>query len=162
MRLNGKKIRKIMGVKDLTEEAVCSRTGLYLKSFQGILKTGFASEDAAERIADAIGLQVGEILMPEITGNIENVIEFLENQERATVTFSQGRYKGRIRKLAAERPGECQVVAENKDGSLCAHIPVNWVKITPPAVRTESQREMARARMRRYHAKHGSTIADNG
>ena len=162
MRLNGKKILETMEKKNLTEETVCSRTGLYLKSFQGILKTGFASKDAAERIADAIGLSVGEILMPEITGNIENVIEFLENQERATVTFSQGRYKGRIRKLAAERPEECQVVAENKDGSLCAYIPVSWVKITPPAVRTESQREMARERMRRYHAKHGSTIADNG
>lgn len=38
---------------------------------------------------------------------IENVIEFLENQQRATVTFSQGRYKTRIRKLAKARPEEC-------------------------------------------------------
>ncbi len=30
------------------------------------------------------------------------VIEFLKNQERATVTFSQGRYKSRMRKLAAD------------------------------------------------------------
>lgn len=93
---------------------------------------------------------------------IENVIEFLENQERATVTFSQGRYKNRIKRLATERPGECQIMAENPDGSLCAHIPVAWIKITPPAVRTESQREMAREQMRKYHAKHGSAIAENG
>lgn len=141
MRLNGKKIMETMEEKNLTEETVCSRTGLYLKSFQGILKTGFASEDAAARVADAVGLQVGEILMPEITGNIENVIEFLENQERATVTFSQGRYKSRIRKLAAERSEECQIVAENKDGSLCAHIPVEWVKIIPPRQLSEEQRK---------------------
>ena len=55
---------------------------------------------------------------------IENMIEFLENQERAMVTFTQGRYKSRIRKLAKERPKECQIVAQNPDGSLCAHIPV--------------------------------------
>lgn len=75
---------------------------------------------------------------------IENVIEFLENQQRATVTFSQGRYKTRIRKLARSRPEECQIVAENKDGSICAHIPTVWVRITPPPARTEAQREASR------------------
>lgn len=53
---------------------------------------------------------------------IENVIEFIGDEKRATVTFSQGRYKSRIRKLAEEHPEECQIMAENKDGSLCAHI----------------------------------------
>lgn len=72
---------------------------------------------------------------------IENVIEFLENQESATVTFSQGRYKGKIRKLAEERPGECQIIAENKDGSLCAHIPVKWIRIIPCMKLSEEQRE---------------------
>ncbi len=74
----------------------------------------------------------------------ENVIEFLENQQQATVTFSQGRYKTRIRKLAEARPEECQIVAENKDGSICAHIPTTWVRIAPPPVRTEAQREASR------------------
>lgn len=78
---------------------------------------------------------------------MENVIEFIENEKRATVTFSQGRFKSRIRKLAAEHPEECEVVKENKDGSLLAHIPVSWIKITPLAKRTEEQREKARQRM---------------
>ena len=80
---------------------------------------------------------------------MENVIEFLENQERATVTFSQGRYKTRIRRLAAERPEECQIVAENQDGSLCAHIPVAWIKINPTQQLTEEQREQRAENMRR-------------
>lgn len=75
---------------------------------------------------------------------IENVIEFLENQESATVTFSQGRYKGKIRKLAEEHPGECQIIAENKDGSLCAHIPVKWIRIIPCMKLSEEQREQRR------------------
>ena len=93
------------------------------------MKEGFASENAAERMADAAGLTVGEILMPEITGNVENVIEFTKDSERAAVTFCQGRYKSRIKKLTAERPEECEIVAEDQDGSLCAHIPVAWIKI---------------------------------
>ena len=66
MRLNGKRIVEVMEEKSLTEETVCSRTGLYQKSFQWIVKDGFASEDAAERIADAVGLMIEEILLPGI------------------------------------------------------------------------------------------------
>ena len=33
MRLNGKRIVEVMEEKSLTEETVCSRTGLYQKSF---------------------------------------------------------------------------------------------------------------------------------
>ncbi len=66
MRLNGKRIVEVMEEKSLTEETVCSRTGLYQKSFQWIVKEGFASEGAAERIADAVGLMIEEILLPGI------------------------------------------------------------------------------------------------
>ena len=68
MRLNGKRIVEVMEEKSLTEETVCSRTGLYQKSFQWIVKDGFASEDAAERIADAVGLTVGEIQLEMAQG----------------------------------------------------------------------------------------------
>ena len=70
----------------------------------------FSVEEIAERIADAVGLTVGEILLPEITGNVENMIEFVKNSKRAAVTCCQGRYKSRIRKLAAECPEECEIV----------------------------------------------------
>ena len=162
MRLNGKMIMEVMGTKNLTEEMVCSSTGLSLRAFQGILKDGFVSGDAAERIAEAVGIPAGEILLPEVTGNVENVIEFMKDSGRAAVSFSQGRYKTRIKKLAAERPEECEIVAENKDGSLCGHLPVAWIKISPPAARTEVQRETARKRMQEYHVEHGSTIALKG
>lgn len=77
-------------------------------------------------------------------GCIENVIEFLRDEKCATVTFSQGRFKTKIRKLAESHPEECQIVAENKDGSICAHVPVNWVKISPPRVLSDKQLEAAR------------------
>lgn len=80
---------------------------------------------------------------------IENVIEFLENQEVATCTFSQGRYKTRIKKLAADHPQECQIVAENEDGTLVAHIPVEWIRINPGMELTGEQREKRAEQARR-------------
>ncbi|NBH99773.1 hypothetical protein D7Y41_32995 [Anaerotruncus sp. 1XD22-93] len=96
-----------------------------------------------------------------MTGNVENVIEFIKDSERATVTFCQGRYKSRIKKLAAERPEECEIVAENQDGSLCAHVPTTWIRISPPAARTETQRQLSREKMLAYHSERVSTAHEN-
>lgn len=67
----------------------------------------------------------------------ENVIEWIRNDNVATVTFSQGRYISKIRKLAATHPEDVQITAENMDGSICAHIPVKYIKINPPRSITE-------------------------
>ena len=80
---------------------------------------------------------------------MENVIEFIENEKRATVTFSQGRFKTKIRKLAESHPKECQVMKENKDGSLLAHIPVSWIKINPTRQLSDEQRKELAERMKR-------------
>ncbi len=58
-------------------------------------------------------------------------------------------YKSRIKKLAAERPEECEIVAENQDGSLCAHIPVAWIKINPAKQLSEEQRREIAERFKR-------------
>ena len=71
---------------------------------------------------------------------IENVIEFLKDEPIATLTITQGRYKTRIRKLAEQRPEECQIIAENADGSICAHIPTEWIRINPTVQLTDEQR----------------------
>lgn len=84
----------------------------------------------------------------------ENVIEFLRNEERATVTLSQGRFISKIRKLADKHPAECQIVAENSDGSIVAHIPTKWIKITPERKMSEEAREKSSQRMKEYNQKH--------
>lgn len=149
MRLNCKKVMEIMGEKDLTVEMICMKTGLHEKSLHWILDNGFASEDALERIADAVGTEVKEILLPDISRNVENMIEFTKDSDMATVSFSQVRYITRIRKLAAERPEECEIVSENKVGTICAHIPVAWVKINPTMKLTDEQRQAIGERLHR-------------
>ncbi len=155
MRLNGKKVLEIMGSKNLSAEIVCVKTGLSEKALSWILENGFASEDAMERIADAIGTEVRRILLPDVTSNEENAIEFLKGSSRATVTFSQGRYITKIKKLAAERPEECEILAQNNDGGILAHIPVSRVKISPLKEVSEERREQAREQMLAYRAKRG-------
>lgn len=59
----------------------------------------------------------------------ENAIEWIKNSEVATVTFSQGRYISKIKKLAEKYPDKVQIKHENKDGSIVAHIPVKAIKI---------------------------------
>lgn len=84
-----------------------------------------------------------------MNGCNENAIEFMTNGTKATLTFSQGRYKSVIRKLAEKHPDDCQIVADNEDGSICAHVPVAWIRISPPKQYTEEQRQQMGERMRR-------------
>ena len=83
----------------------------------------------------------------------ENVIEFLSNAPTATVTFNQQKYITRIKKLNESRPDECEICAINNDGSLVAHVPRSWVKISPPKKVSEAQRQAASERMKTYQEK---------
>lgn len=71
----------------------------------------------------------------------ENVIEFVQNSNTATVTFCQGRYISRIKELAEKRPNECQITDINKDGSIVAHIPTSWIRINPTRDLSDEVRE---------------------
>lgn len=79
----------------------------------------------------------------------KNCIKWHKDQEQATMTLSQRRVISRVEKLAASRPEECQIVARNPDGSVYAHIPVNWIRINPKKELTEEQREERAERFRR-------------
>lgn len=85
----------------------------------------------------------------------DNIIEFLKNDKTAVVTFSQGKYITKIKKLAEKYPDECKIVAENNDGSILAHIPVNWVKISRIKREiSEEQRLQSAERLRNYRRNH--------
>lgn len=79
----------------------------------------------------------------------ENAIEWINGQNRVTVTLSQGRYISKIKKLAAKFPNEVQIVAENEDGTILAHIPLNYIKINRASRDlTEEEKEMLAERAR--------------
>ena len=61
----------------------------------------------------------------------ENNIEWYTGDNTVTLSFSQKRFVNKIKKYSDKYP-EIEIVAENEDGSICAHIPLSWIKMSPP------------------------------
>lgn len=78
----------------------------------------------------------------------EFCIEWLGGSNYAGVTAPSGSaLKSKIKKLSDEHPDDVKIITENLDGSIFAHIPVNYVKVSPPRKMTDEQIEASRARM---------------
>ena len=79
----------------------------------------------------------------------ENVIEWIENEQVATVTLSQKRHITKIKKLAAEHPEDVQIVHENMDGSVLVHIPVSYIKFIAPRNLSDEEKEKLIERLKK-------------
>ena len=85
--------------------------------------------------------------------NMENMIEFISGTRTATVTFTNQKHINRIKKIYEERKDNFKYFKENTDGSVCAKIPLKWIKINAGSktgrVMTEEQKEAARIRLQK-------------
>ena len=68
----------------------------------------------------------------------ENVIEWITNDKTITVSLTQKRYINRVKMLAEKHPEDVEIVAENADGSLCAHLPLKALHLFIYASKTGS------------------------
>ena len=75
--------------------------------------------------------------------NNENCIEFLNNQHQITVSFCMSKWINKVKKLHEEYPNDVKILAENPDGSICAKLPVKFLKISAPRKVSEDQRQAA-------------------
>ena len=91
--------------------------------------------------------------------NSENMIEFISGARTATVTFTNQKHINRIKKLYEERKDDFKYFVENPDGSICAKLPLKWIKINAGSkegrVMTEEQKEAARIRLANARKKMG-------
>lgn len=142
MKINKKNLLRILSESTITTDELSARTGLSMASVKWILDGEESSIQALERIADAVGAGLKEITVSDSAGCNENCIEFLKDADRATLTLTQGRFKGKVERLAKSHPDQCEIVARNRDGSMCAHVPVDWIRIKPPRELSEKQREV--------------------
>jgi hypothetical protein len=80
----------------------------------------------------------------------ETIYEHAAGSDTFTVTAAERKSIGMLRRLAEKHPGEVEIVAENADGSLVAHLPYSWMRIVPKrnVVMSEEQKEAAAERMR--------------
>lgn len=165
MRLNVNSYLDILSKSGLNNTDVCKSTGLSEKTLNWILDNGFIEVSTLKNIAVVLKCEPVELVEQEIEtmdfqNCAENVIEWIKDEKQATLTLSQRRTINKVKKLAEVHPEECQIVAENKDGSICAHVPVSWVKISPPRGVSEERRELSRKIMQDYHLKR-VTVTDN-
>ena len=81
----------------------------------------------------------------------ENVIDFITGERTATVAFTNRKHINRIKNIYEERKDDFKYFRENPDGSICAKIPLKWIKINSGSkegrVMTEEQKEAARIRL---------------
>ena len=96
----------------------------------------------------------------DFDNNNENCIEFLSGERSAVVSFTNRKHINRIKKLYEERKDDFKYFHENTDGSICAKIPLKWVKLNPGSkngrVVTEEQKEAARVRLANARNKIGN------
>ena len=82
----------------------------------------------------------------------ENVIGWYKDSEIATVTFSQGRYISKIKKLAEKYPDDVKVL-ENVDGTILAYIPVKAIHLSITHIEmSEERKKAASERMKKMQA----------
>lgn len=79
----------------------------------------------------------------------EFVIEWTKDRDYAGITVPSGTaWKSKLMRYAQSHPNEVKIMAKNKDGSTFFHVPVNWVKCSPPRKVSEEQKEAAAERFR--------------
>jgi hypothetical protein len=82
----------------------------------------------------------------------ENVIGWYKDSEIATVTFSQGRYISKIKKLAEKYPDDVKIL-ENSDGTILAYIPVKAIHISIRNTEmSDEQKKAASERLKKMQA----------
>lgn len=80
----------------------------------------------------------------------EFCIEWIKGNDYAGVTVPSGTaLKSKLMRYAQERPDEVKVMAVNEDGSAFFHIPISYIKVSPPRQVSDEQREAAGERFRR-------------
>ena len=80
----------------------------------------------------------------------EFCIEWIKGNDYAGVTVPSGTaLKSKLMRYAQERPDEVKLMAENKDGSAFFHLPISYVKVSPPRKVSEEQKKAAGERFRR-------------
>lgn len=80
----------------------------------------------------------------------EFCIEWIKGNDYAGVTVPSGTaLKSKLMRYAQERSEEVKLIAENKDGSAFFHVPVSYIKCSPPRKVSEEQRKAAKERLKK-------------
>lgn len=83
----------------------------------------------------------------------EFVIEWVKGAAEAVVTAPTGTALcNKLKRYAETHPEELTQVIVNRDGSICCHVPVSWVKVRPPRKLSAEAVQAATERMKAMRA----------
>lgn len=83
----------------------------------------------------------------------ENMVEFISGERFMCVTFSNGKHIRKLKKLYEANPDDFKYFKENSDGSVCARLPLKYLKISAPRKVTREYTEEERAAIAERFAK---------
>lgn len=81
----------------------------------------------------------------------ETSIDRIQGETSCSVFTSELKFINQIKKWAQKHPSKVQIVKENNDGSILAHVPNEWFNFVGPKKQynlSQEQREARAARMR--------------
>ena len=79
----------------------------------------------------------------------EFAINWIKGGDYAEVTVPSGTaLKSKLLKMAEQRPDEVNQVPVNNDGSMVCHVPINFIKLSPPRKVSEEQAAAASERFK--------------
>ena len=90
----------------------------------------------------------------------ENCIEWIEGDSRITITTYHRKFINKLKAISEEKPEEVEIIKENKDGSICVHAPLEFLKIGPKKsynISEEKKQELRERCARMREAKCGET-----
>lgn len=95
----------------------------------------------------------GKIIYPDAI--YETVVEYIKGDKTVTVSSTDTVWARRIKKLWEQDKDNISIV-ENEDGSVCAHLPKEYFKLSKPRSRSgmsEEQKQAAAERLKLARAK---------
>lgn len=95
----------------------------------------------------------GKIIYPDAIH--ETVVEYIKGDKTITVSSTDVVWAKRIKKLWEQDKDNISIV-ENEDGSVCAHFPKEYFKLSKPRSRSgmsEEQKQAAAERLKMARAK---------
>ena len=84
----------------------------------------------------------------------ETVYEHVSGGETFTITAAERWSVSMLRRLKEKYPDQVEIAYENKDGSLLARVPFDWMRIVPKKrdTMTDQQRAARSERMKAFRA----------
>ena len=80
----------------------------------------------------------------------EFCIEWIKGSDYAGITVPSGTaLKNKLMRYTERYPVAVTLEAENEDGSAFFHVPVSYIKVSPPRVISDEQKEAASERFRK-------------